>query len=153
MRITLGADHRGFELKNVLAAEVGRLGHVAVDQGATSLIPGDDYTPYADAVVLAVKRGEADLGVLICGSGEGMAMEANRFIGIRAAVVWRPEVAITSRQHNNANILVLPADYLDAETARVCLEQFVTTPFSKEERHQRRILAMDAPHQPQPINA
>ncbi len=152
MRITLGADHRGFELKNLLTSEVGRLGHVAVDQGAKELIPGDDYTPYADAVVLAVKRGEADLGVLICGSGEGMAMEANRFIGIRAAVVWRPEVATTSRQHNNANILVLPADYLDAETAKACLEKFVATPFSREERHQRRILAMDAPHQPQPIN-
>ncbi|CAN5142218.1 ribose-5-phosphate isomerase [soil metagenome] len=153
MRIALGADHRGFLLKTILLPEVARLGHVAVDLGAFELIPGDDYTVYADAVVLAVKRGEADLGVLICGSGEGMAMEANRTLGIRAAVVWRPEVATSSRKHNNANILVLPADYITREESLASLEAFIATSFSGEERHQRRIVAMDSPHPTQFTNA
>lgn len=146
MRIAIGADHRGFKLKEVLKPVIQELGNVFVDCGAPELHPEDDYTPYADAVVMMVKRGEADLGVLICGSGEGMAMEANRFIGIRAAVVWRSEVAETSRVHNNSNILVLPADFLSDEEARSCLEVFIRSQFKPEERYLRRIRAMDSPH-------
>ena len=135
--VAVGADHAGFELKAMLAAELGRMGHGVLDLG-TSGPESVDYPDYAGAVVAAIRDGRAQRGVLVCGSGIGMSIAANRHPGIRAALCGEPAMARLSRQHNDANVLVLGARMTDPATALACLTAFLDTPFEAG-RHARRV--------------
>jgi ribose 5-phosphate isomerase B len=137
-RIYVGADHAGFELKQQLVAELQRLGYEPVDVGPAALDPQDDYPDFGKRVAEAVSRGAARRGVLTCGTGVGMGMVANRFPGVRAAVVWSPEVAETARKHNDANVLVLPARSMKQDQALETLRRWLQTEFEGG-RHARRV--------------
>lgn len=135
--VAVGADHAGFELKTILMPELGRLGLSALDLGADGP-ESVDYPDFAEAVVAAMKDGRARWGLLICGSGIGMSIAANRHAGIRAALCHDEETARLARQHNDANVLVLGARLIDRERAKRCLEVFFSTPFEAG-RHARRV--------------
>lgn len=140
-KIPIGADHAGFAMKEVLAAELRRLGYEVEDVGTHS-DASTDYADYAHPVAREVETGEAKRGVLLCGTGLGMSYAANRHHGVRAAVVWSPEVAALSRQHNDANVLVVPARCMDEETAKTILRTWLDTPFEGG-RHERRIAKIE----------
>lgn len=114
MKIAIGTDHRGVALKNYLMSAITDVDWL--DQGAFSQ-ERTDYPIYARLVVSALLTKQADAGVLLCGSGVGMSIAANRFDGIYAALVWNEDVARSSKEHDNANIIVLPADFIQAEDA------------------------------------
>ena len=140
-RIPIGADHAGYELKEILVAELERRGFDVEDVGTHSN-ESTDYADYAHPVAREVETGEAKRGILMCGTGLGMSYAANRHPGVRAAVAWTPEVAASARQHNDANVLVLPARFIDAETARAILGAWLDTPFEGG-RHERRIAKIE----------
>lgn len=140
-RIPIGADHAGFDMKEKLADELRALGYEVEDVGTHSA-ESTDYADYAHPVAREVETGQAKRGVLLCGTGLGMSYAANRHHGVRAAVVWSPEVARLSRQHNDANVLVLPARMLDEGTAREILRTWLATPFEGG-RHERRIAKIE----------
>lgn len=137
MRIYLGSDHAGFELKEQVREVLEGFGHEVVDVGPHSDDPVD-YPDYAETVARAVAAGEAPFGVLICGTGLGMAIAANKVPGIRAVQASDPEMARMGRLHNDANILTLPGRYIDRDRAAEVLSVFLETPFEGG-RHQRRI--------------
>lgn len=137
-RIYVGADHAGFALKQRLVAELARLGYEPVDVGPATLDPADDFPDYGRPVAEAVSRGVAARGVLTCGSGIGMAMVANRFPGVRAALAWSPDVAELARRHNDANVLVLPARFIEPGAAVESLRRWLETDFEGG-RHARRV--------------
>lgn len=137
-RIYVGADHAGFALKGRLVAELRRLGYEPVDVGPATLDPADDYPDFAKPVATAVSDGQARRGVLTCGTGLGMAYAANRYPGVRAAVAWNAEIASLARQHNDANVLVLPARFVSEEEGVTILRRFLDTAFEGG-RHQRRV--------------
>ncbi len=141
-RIPIGSDHAGFELKAVLVEELRSLGFEVEDVGTHSTA-STDYPDFAHPVAHEVEVGEAQRGVLLCGSGLGMSYAANRHHGVRAAVAWSPEIAKLAREHNDANVLVLPARFLDAETAKAILRTWLDTPFAGG-RHQRRVTKIEA---------
>lgn len=143
MKIAIGNDHAAGELKNELIACIEALGHEVVDYGAAI---GDavDYPIPGEKVGRAVAGGECDLGVLICGTGVGISMSANKVHGVRACVCSDTETAKLTRLHNNANIIAVGARIVGNELAKAIVTAFLTTEFSGEERHQRRIdLMMD----------
>jgi ribose 5-phosphate isomerase B len=142
MKIALGADHRGATLVRDLAASLERLGHEPVFAGQCST-DACDYPDDAFRVGRAVVDGDADRGLLVCGSGVGVAMAANKVPGIRAALVFDPQAAEMSRRHNDANVLCLSADRLDVDQAALCLEAFLVAPFEGG-RHARRVAKMTA---------
>lgn len=137
IKLAFGADHAGFELKeqlkNYITEKVG-----AVNDFGTYSADSTDYPDYAHKVAAAVETGEADFGVLICGSGNGINMAANKHAGIRSALSWNAEVAALARQHNNANILALPARYISTDEARKILDAFLKEDFEGG-RHQKRV--------------
>ena len=137
MRIYLGSDHAGFELKEQVRDVLRDLGHDVVDVGAYTDEPVD-YPDYAERVGRAVASGEAPFGVLICGTGLGMAIAANKVPGIRAIQASDPEMARMGRLHNNANVLTLPGRFIGKEQAAEVLSAFLSTPFEGG-RHQRRV--------------
>lgn len=137
MRIHIGADHAGFPLKEHVREYLESRGHMVTDVGTYTEDPVD-YPDYAREVALAVGSGQADLGVLVCGTGIGMAVAANKFPGIRAVQASDPEMARMARRHNNANILTLPGRYLAPEKADEVLEAFLSAEYENG-RHQRRI--------------
>jgi ribose 5-phosphate isomerase B len=137
-RIYVGADHAGFDLKQALVAELRRLGYEPVDVGPKALDPADDFPDYGRPVARAVSQGVVERGVLTCGSGIGMAMVANRLPGVRAALVWSPELAALARKHNDANVLVLPARFMAQGDAVESLRTWLETPFEGG-RHARRV--------------
>ena len=141
-RIYVGADHAGFALKQKLVDELKRLGYEPVDVGPTKLDPADDYPDYAKPVADAVSKGMAQRGVLTCGTGLGMSYVANRYPRVRAAVVWSPEIAELSRKHNDANILVLPSQFVSEAEGLDILHRFLATPFEGG-RHERRVEKID----------
>jgi ribose 5-phosphate isomerase B len=141
MRVFLGSDHGGFRLKSVLLEALASEGVETADLGAFSAVPSD-YPLYAQAVAEAVRDERGSLGILLCRSGEGMEMAANKIPGIRAALVWEETVAAETRRDNDANVLVLPGDFVSDHAAIVCARRFIATPFSDEERHVRRIAAI-----------
>lgn len=144
MKIFIGADHAGYELKNKLYHHLVHLGHEIVDVGAKTLESGDDYPTYAYAVAVKILGEEGDArGILACDSAEGVAMAANRLSGIRASVCWSAHVARETRADNDSNVLCLPGKYVDEETAFAITEQWLAEPFSGAERHIRRIKALD----------
>jgi ribose 5-phosphate isomerase B len=139
MRIYLGSDHAGYDLKKHLVSWLTAQGHEAVDCGPAEFDALDDYPPF---VMLAASKTAADpgsLGVVIGGSGNGEAIAANKVPGIRAALAWTLETAQLGRQHNNANVISLGARMVTEDDALAFVDAFLATPFSGEERHARRI--------------
>lgn len=135
--IPIGADHAGFALKEQLKQELAALGYEPLDIGTHSA-DSTDYPDYAHPVAQRVETGEAARGILLCGTGLGMAYAANRHPGVRAAVAWTPEVARLARAHNDANVLVLPARFVTEAEGREILRAWLTTPFEGG-RHERRV--------------
>ncbi len=139
MRVFLGSDHAGFELKARLVDHLTELGHEPVDCGAHSYNPGDDYPPPCIAAALRVVAEPGSLGVVIGGSGNGEQIAANKVRGIRAALAWNEETARLAREHNDANVVSIGARDHREEDALRFVEIFLATPFSCESRHVRRI--------------
>jgi ribose 5-phosphate isomerase B len=144
--IPIGADHAGFELKERLKRELEALGYTADDVGTDST-ESTDYPFYAHQVAERVARGDATRGVLLCGTGLGMAYAANRHHGVRAAVAWTPEIAKLAREHNDANVLVLPARFVTESAGLDILRTWLETPFEGG-RHARRIEKIDLDTEP-----
>jgi ribose 5-phosphate isomerase B len=138
--IAIASDHAGIELKKILIPEIAGLGHQAVDLG-THTTESVDYPDFADAACKKILSGEAKWGVIICGSGIGIAIAANRHKGIRAAVCHSGLGAELSRRHNDANILALGARLIGVEEAKECLRRFLSTEFEGG-RHAKRIQKM-----------
>jgi ribose 5-phosphate isomerase B len=138
MRIALGADHAGFELKEQIKQKLAAEG-IAVDDRGTTSAASVDYPDYARAVAEEVAANQADLGILVCSTGIGMSIAANKVPGIRAAKVDTAFEAERSREHNDANVLTLGADTISADEAMKVVDTWLKTPFSKGERHQRRV--------------
>lgn len=136
----IGADHGGFKLKQEIIPWLGEImpDWTIYDQGASELDPDDDYPQYAFAVAEQVAQNEGHMGILICRSGNGMAIAANKVKGVRAALCFSPEHASKAREHNHANILVLDADYLTADQNKEIVEAFFNTA-PGDGRHVRRV--------------
>jgi len=137
MKIAIGTDHRGFALKEQIKAAFSPDNLEFIDFGAQSREPCD-YPDFAFPVARAVAESEADKGILICSTGNGMAIAANKVKGVRAAIAMTPDMARYSRQHNDANILVLPADYIDLQLVPKIVKVWLETGFEGG-RHQRRV--------------
>jgi ribose 5-phosphate isomerase B len=137
MKIAIGADHAGFSLKEKLKKYL-RQKNIDVNDFGTYSEASTDYPDFAHPVAFAVERKEADFGLLMCGSGNGIAMTANKHAGIRAALCWKEELARLARAHNNANILSLPARFIEEEEAKKCVDAFLSTAFEGE-RHEGRV--------------
>lgn len=136
-KIAIGADHAGFEYKELLKKWLEKKGYPSKDFGTYSL-DSADYPDFAHPVASAVEKKEFDLGVLVCGSGNGVAMTANKHQGIRAAICWTEELAALARLHNNANVLCIPARFISEELAEKILDKFLHTAFEGG-RHERRV--------------
>jgi len=139
--IPIGADHAGYALKKRFLAELRTMGFEPLDLGVDSADPAD-YPEFAHAVASRVERGEAKRGVLLCGTGLGMSYAANRHRGVRAAVTWNADIARLSRQHNDANVLILPARFVSEEEGLEILRTWLMTPFEGG-RHERRVREID----------
>lgn len=137
MHIHLGADHAGFELKEHVKTALEALGHEVTDVG-TDGEHSVDYPDFAGSVAGAVARGDADFGVLVCGTGLGMAIAANKVPGVRAVQISDPAMARMARLHNDANVITLPGRHISPEQADAILEVFLDTEFEGG-RHQRRL--------------
>lgn len=133
--IAIACDHAGPDLKAAIKAAFPQ--YEWLDLG-TDTVDSVDYPDYANKLADAIKSGKAERGVLICGSGIGISIAANRHPFIRCALVTRPDVAVLARQHNDANVLAMGARFTDVETAKACVEAFLSTPFEGG-RHQRRV--------------
>ncbi len=136
-KVLIASDHAGFALKQVLTRQLDSLGYEAVDLGPAS-DASVDYSDFAHAVASRVSNGESERGVLLCGTGLGMSYTANRYPHVRAAVAWAPEIAALAREHNDANILVLPARFVGEEQGKAILQAWLDTPFAGG-RHSRRV--------------
>ncbi len=142
MAIFIASDHAGFELKADLARFLAESGHEVVDVGPSSLVPGDDYPDFVSKVAAAVSQDPAgSRGIVIGGSGQGEAMVANRFPYVRAAVYYggAPDIVRLSREHNDANVLSLGARFVDVAAAHDAVSLWLSTAFSGDEHHARRI--------------
>lgn len=137
MNITIGCDHAGFELKEILKKRLSEKGFKLIDTGTHSA-DSVDYPDFAHRVAAGVYRGESEKGILICGSANGVAMAANKHKDIRAAVCWNEEIARLARQHNNANIICIPARFVSNDIAERMMEVFLSTEFEGG-RHQKRV--------------
>lgn len=145
MKVYIGADHNGFYLRNSLKKYLDKAGYEVVDDGDTKLEPGDDYPVFAAKVVNDVLASEDKdaKGILICGSGQGMCMAANRYKGIRACMGYDRKSVLTSRTDDDANILCLAADELEPDKANLLTETFLNTKFAGATRFVRRITQLD----------
>lgn len=141
MKIYIGSDHAGFELKQTIIAHLSNLNYEVEDVGNKVHDPVDDYPEYAflAATKLLGEEDNQAKGILLCGSGQGVCIAANRVHGVRASLVWNPDVARETRQHNDSNILCLPASLLSEAETLAIVDTWLKTPFSGEERHVRRI--------------
>lgn len=137
LKIAVGGDHAGFEYKSRIVKKLESQGYVVKDFGPFS-DASVDYPDYVHPLSNAIEKGEFDLGIVICGSGNGVAITANKHQGIRAALCWNEELAALARQHNNANVLALPARFISYELAEKLAEIFLTTDFEGG-RHQNRV--------------
>lgn len=136
-KIAIGCDHAGYELKEKIVKHLQGLGYEINDQGTFSP-ESVDYPDFAHKVATLVENKSADLGILLCGSGNGISMAANKHAGIRAALCWKKEIAELARLHNDANIVSLPARYVSDEEAFDIVDIFLNTSFEGG-RHKRRI--------------
>jgi ribose 5-phosphate isomerase B len=137
MKVAIGSDHAGFLLKEKLKTYLEQKGFFVKDFGAFSEDRAD-YPDFAHPVANSVERGELDFGVIMCGTGNGINMAANKHKGIRAALCWNADIAALARQHNDANILTLPARCITEEEAKKCVDAFFNTPFEGG-RHTDRV--------------
>lgn len=138
LKIALCADHAGFELKNIVIEFLQSKNVMALHDFGTYSTESCDYADFAHPMASAVENGEFDFGISICGSGNGISMTVNKHQGIRAALCWNEEIVALSRQHNNANVLSLPARFVTVEQALKMVEVFFATDFEGG-RHQNRI--------------
>jgi ribose 5-phosphate isomerase B len=136
-KIAIGADHAGFEYKEILKKWLQTNGFTVEDFGTHSA-ESADYPDFAHPVASAVEKNEFDLGLLLCGSANGVAMTANKHQGIRAAICWKEELAELARTHNNANVLCIPARHVSVELAEKILDKFLHSSFEGG-RHGRRV--------------
>ena len=141
MKIAIGTDHAGVELKAELVKVLEAHGAEVLDQGPFSS-DSVDYPDYGHKVASLVSEGTCSLGVVICGSGNGINMTVNKYQNIRGALCWLPEIAALARQHNNANILSLPARFISEEKSKKITEVFLNTEFEGG-RHERRVNKID----------
>jgi ribose 5-phosphate isomerase B len=139
MRIAIGADHGGFPLNERIISELGKAGHEIVDFGTHDGTRPDDYPDYAIAVGEAIQSGDAEIGILICGSGIGASVAANKLKGVRAAMCGDTYSGHQSREHDDCNVLCLGARVTGPELALEIVRAFVAARFSGEERHRRRL--------------
>jgi ribose 5-phosphate isomerase B len=140
-RISIGADHAGFKLKEKVRNYLDKKGYTVKDLGCFSE-ERVDYPDFGHAVARSIESLESEAGIIICGSGNGINMSANKHAGIRSALCWKPEIAELARQHNNANVLALPARFMDDEQALRCVDIFLNTPFEGG-RHTERVNKID----------
>lgn len=136
-KIAIGADHAGYQYKSAIVHWMERNGYEVFDAGTDSE-SATDYPDHIHPVSVAVENGDAWLGVILCGSGNGSAMTANKHQGIRAALCWNNELASLARQHNDANILSIPSRFVPEAVALSMVQTFLETPFEGG-RHQRRV--------------
>ncbi len=139
MRIAIGADHGGYPLNERIISELATAGHEIVDFGTHDGSRPDDYPEYALAVGQAIQEGDADIGIVICGSGVGAAVAANKLLGIRAALCGDTYSAHQSREHDDCNVLCMGARVTGPELALEIARAFVAARFTGEERHRRRL--------------
>jgi ribose 5-phosphate isomerase B len=139
MRVYLGSDHAGFELKAHLATHLAAGGYEVVDVGAHTYDPDDDYPAFCTATGERVVADPGSLAVVIGGSGNGEQIAANKVIGVRAALAWNLETARLAREHNDANVIAVGARQHSLDEATALVEMFLATPFSGDPRHARRI--------------
>ncbi|QAY62196.1 ribose-5-phosphate isomerase [Xylanimonas allomyrinae] len=144
MRLHIGTDHAGFELKNHLVEHLRAEGHDVVDHGAHVYDAQDDYPAFCISAAEAVIAEPGSLGIVIGGSGNGEQLAANRVTGVRAILAWSLETARLGRQHNDANVVAVGGRMHTVEQATAIVDAFVAEPFSGDARHQRRIDAMSA---------
>ena len=140
--IPIAADHAGFDLKEILKGEISKLGFEPQDLGAATEDPEDDYPDFAHPLAKKISRGDAKRGILLCGSGIGVDIVANRYPHVRAALAWAPKIAELSRQHNDSNVLVIPARFVSTEEAVDMVKRWLSTPFEGG-RHSRRVEKID----------
>ena len=139
--ILIASDHAGFELKEKLERQLIEMGYAVEDLGPAT-DASTDYADFAHPLAKRVSEGAADRGVLLCGTGLGMSYTANRYPHVRAAVAWTPEIATLAREHNDANILVLPARFVGEEEGKAILKAWLETPFAGG-RHARRVAKIE----------
>ena len=137
MKLALGCDHAGFEYKEAIKNMLSEMGHEVKDFGTYST-ESMDYPDTAHPVALSVESKENELGILICGSANGVAMAANKHQGIRAAICWQEELSKLARTHNDANIVCLPARFINLDLAKQITQTFISTPFEGG-RHANRV--------------
>ena len=137
MKIAIGGDHAGFEYKQKIAQRLSALGYKLKDFGSYS-VDSVDYPDHVHPLAESIEKGESELGILICGSGNGVAMTANKHQGIRSALSWTKEIAELARTHNDANVISIPARFVSYGEAQLMVETFVNTPFEGG-RHRRRV--------------
>ena len=138
MKIALGADHAGFELKEKIKEYLLKKGGIEVIDKGTNSKESVDYPDFAHPAATSIEQGDCVLGILVCGTGNGMQMAANKHEGIRAGLAWNPEVAALTRQHNDANMVAIPARFVSNEEALEIAKAFLTTEFEGG-RHQLRV--------------
>ncbi|MBK5215349.1 MAG: RpiB/LacA/LacB family sugar-phosphate isomerase [Candidatus Pacebacteria bacterium] len=145
MKIYIGSDHAGYELKEKLKIFIKELGYEIEDKGAFSLEINDDYPDFIVPTAEAVSEDSGALGIILGGSGQGEAICANKIKGVRASVYYgyTPEIVKVTREHNNANILSLGARFINEEEAKEAVKIFIETKFSEDERHIRRIKKLE----------
>lgn len=136
-KIAIGADHAGFELKEIIKDYLTTKGFLMIDKGCFSA-DSVDYPDFAHPTAVAIENKEVDCGILICGSANGISMAANKHQEIRAAIAWLPEIARLARQHNDANILSLPARFVSVENAKEIVDAYINTDFEGG-RHAKRV--------------
>jgi ribose 5-phosphate isomerase B len=139
MRVHLGSDHAGFELKQHLVRHLSASGHDVVDHGPPVFRPQDDYPPYCLRAALATVQDVGSLGIVIGGSGNGEQIAANKVKGVRAALAWSLETATLARQHNDANVLAIGGRMHPLAEATTFADAYLAEPFSQDPRHVRRI--------------
>ena len=137
MMIALACDHGAYDLKEALKKHLEAKGHTCKDFGTYST-ESCDYPTFAHALATAIEQGEMEKGIAICGTGNGINMTLNHHAGIRSALCWQPEIASLARQHNDANVLVMPGRFIEEATAKECVTTFLDTEFEGG-RHIRRI--------------
>lgn len=137
MHFSLGSDHAGFKYKEFIKLHLMTLGHSVEDCGPSNE-ESVDYADFGHAVAKNVESKLSDFGIVVCGSGNGINMTVNKYQGIRGALCWLPELAALARQHNDANVLALPARFIELETALACVDAFIAAHFEGG-RHAARI--------------
>jgi ribose 5-phosphate isomerase B len=139
MKVFIGSDHRGYELKEKIAKWLFEMDHAYQDLGAQSLDPHDDFTKYAEEVASLVAKNEGSRGVLLCGSGVGVEIVANKFDGVRAGIGENVLQVEKGRNDDDMNVLVIAADYTSEKEAKAMLIAFLETPFSGKVRYEKRL--------------